>query len=167
MPQSKISNPKSKTPRRRATKAAPAPPPASAPAPPADPTLESLLSGHPSLQPEIDVLRQNMAWIQAAFTRARSFDDRLKLCNAWGDASAHLARLLRVQRLLQVDRPNELEQFISSMIREVNAEWDAKAAQDASIPADIIASAASRVHNAPAVSSSPFPPLRRRRTNKY
>jgi hypothetical protein len=119
------------------------------------------------LQPEIDVLRQNMAWIQAAFTRARSFDDRLKLCNAWGDASAHLARLLRVQRLLQVDRPNELEQFISSMIREVNAEWDAKAAQDASIPADIIASAASRVHNAPAVSASPFPPLRRRRTNKY
>jgi hypothetical protein len=72
---------------------------------------------------EIEVLRSNMAWIQDAFERADSLDERLKLSAAWGLASSHLARLVRVQHLLTRGLPTETDRALDQVLHDLYVEW--------------------------------------------
>jgi hypothetical protein len=64
-----------------------------------------------------------MAWIQAALERAGSLDERLKLSAAWGLASSHLARLVRVQHLLTKGLPTETDRALDQVLNELYVEW--------------------------------------------
>lgn len=100
----------------------PLPPCSPAPSPHSPlPTLEN--SSPPGLLAEIEALRSNMAWLQDAFERAESLDERLKLSAAWGLASSHLARLVRVQHLLTKDLPTDLDRNLEQVLGELLVEW--------------------------------------------